>query len=275
MHQSKFVFIPLIYDNINRMTCAWDPDLGDKDTVHSSTVATFMELKDCDVAKAFDANILYKNHNEEKQRGLNLSVLHNRVKWTDLQKVCSLHCLSMLVEAVPSLSDVGPRVNTMLWTTAAKHRMRTGWRTSLHLLATTDFDEANVGENAKILDDMVLNQLRMSKEDMENHLVIVGGDQATVKKLCSLKKFVGLCPHCYSDYGWVVPLIQLWHMGWADLECVLSTHWGASQVNDLLTYHSTNILLGRKVKDVKRPDYYPVQHLVFDTLRAEVLDVWK
>jgi len=122
-----------------------------------------------------------------------------------------------------------------------------------------DFDEANVGENAKILDDMVLNQLRMSKEEMENYLVIVGGDQATVEKLCSLKKFVGSCPHHYNGYGWVLPLIQLWHMGWADLEHVLSTHWGTSQVNDLLTYLSTNILLGRKVKDVKWPDYYPAQ----------------
>jgi len=138
-----------------------------------------------------------------------------------------------------------------------------------------DFDEANVGENVKILDDMVINQLRLSKEDMENRLVIVGGDQATVEKLRSLKKFLGSCPHGYTRYGWVLPLIQLWHMGWADLECVLSTHWGASQANDLSTYHSTNILLGRKVRDVKWPDYYPAQCLVFDTLRAEVLDVWK
>jgi len=34
-------------------------------------------------------------------------------------------------------------------------------------------------------------------------------------------------------------------------------------------------LLGRKVKDVKCPDYYPAQCLIFDTLKAEVLDCWK
>ena len=181
----------------------------------------------------------------------------------------------MLAEAVPSLSQVSTMVNTTLQMTAAKHHMCDGWRTSLHLLATTDFDEANVGENTKILDDMVLNQLRLLKEDMENCLVIVGGDQATVEKIRSLKKFLILCPYSYTRYGWALPLIQLWHMGWTDLECVLSTHWGASQVNDLSTYLSTNILLGRKVKDVKQPDYYPAQCLVLDTLRAEVLDIWK
>ena len=56
----------LIYDNINRMTQAWDPDLGEKDTMHSGTAGTFVEVEDCEIAKAFDASILCKNHDEEK-----------------------------------------------------------------------------------------------------------------------------------------------------------------------------------------------------------------
>ena len=267
----------LIYDKINRMTRAWDPDLGQKDAVHSGTAATFVELEDCNISEAFDASILKKNHDEQKRCGLNINVLHDQVRWQDFRTVVSLHCLSMLAQAVPSLKQVYETVQITLRTTAAKHRMRNGRTTSLHPLATTDFDEANVGENAKILDNMILHQLGLSKEELDNYLIIVGGDQATVEKLRALKKFLTACPHGYTRYGWVLPLIQLWHMGWADLERVLSTHWGTSHANDLSTYHSTNVLLGlgRKVKDVKRPDYYPAQHLVFDTLQAEVLDCWK
>jgi hypothetical protein len=44
----------LIYDNINRMQRAWDPELGQKDTVLSGTAATFVEIKDCNVEKALD-----------------------------------------------------------------------------------------------------------------------------------------------------------------------------------------------------------------------------
>ena len=44
----------LIYDNINRMRRAWDPELGQKDTVLSGTAATFVEIEDCNVEKALD-----------------------------------------------------------------------------------------------------------------------------------------------------------------------------------------------------------------------------
>ncbi|KZP17824.1 hypothetical protein FIBSPDRAFT_864446 [Athelia psychrophila] len=36
-----------------------------------------------------------------------------------------------------------------------------------------------------------------------------------------------------------------------------------------------NILLGRKVKNSDRPNYYPAQHLAFDILNAEVFDFWR
>ncbi|KAI0312119.1 hypothetical protein OF83DRAFT_1176932 [Amylostereum chailletii] len=44
----------LIYDNINRMSRSWNPELGKKDTIHNGTAATFVELEDCDIHKAFD-----------------------------------------------------------------------------------------------------------------------------------------------------------------------------------------------------------------------------
>jgi len=59
------------------MSCVWDPDLGQKDILHSGTVVTFVELEDCDLEKAFDASALWKNHEEERRRGLNINVLHN------------------------------------------------------------------------------------------------------------------------------------------------------------------------------------------------------
>ena len=36
----------LIYDNINRMRRAWDPELGQKDTVLNGTAATLVEIED-------------------------------------------------------------------------------------------------------------------------------------------------------------------------------------------------------------------------------------
>lgn len=61
-------------------------------------------------------------------------------------------------------------------------------------------------------------------------------------------------------------------MGWADLERILKTHWGSP--SDISGFAFVNAHLGRKVKNIKRPDYYPAQALVFDTLQAEILDCW-
>jgi hypothetical protein len=109
-------------------------------------------------------------------------------------------------------------------------------------------------------------------------MLILGRDQSTVEKIRILKRFLADCTHGYSQYGWVLPLIQLWHMGWADLERVLFTHWGSDSgddIGDISTFRAVNILLGQKVKDMKRLDNYPAQGLIFDNLKLEILDCWK
>jgi hypothetical protein len=157
--------------------------------------------------------------------------------------------------------------------------MPDGHVTKIHPLATSGHDEGTTQGNRDVLDDLILRQLGMKKDEVDKLLIIVGGDQSTVEKIRTLQKFLDDCPHGYSQYGWVLPLIQLWHMGWADLERILSTHWGQtasnSETGDMSSFCFVNTILKRKIKDVKRPDYYPTQNFIFDTLRAEIVDCWK
>ncbi|KAI0038909.1 hypothetical protein FA95DRAFT_1550988 [Auriscalpium vulgare] len=265
----------LIYDNINRMFRARDPDRGQQDIINNGTAETFVELDDCDVEQAFDVQALRSAQDSRAREGLTMDVLERRIDWNHMNKIFALHCLRVLVQAVDGLEQYHELVLTRFRTTMAVHRMRKGRVTRLHPMATTDFNEGNTAENGRVLDDMMLSQLGLPKEEVDKLLVIVGGDQSTVEKLRTLKKFLASCPHGYARYGWVLPLIQLWHMGWADLERVLSTHWGKSQASDVSTFKSTNIVMGRKVQNVKRPDYYPAQHLVFDNLKVEILECWR
>ncbi|KII90407.1 hypothetical protein PLICRDRAFT_157547 [Plicaturopsis crispa FD-325 SS-3] len=267
----------LIYDNINRMSRAWDPDVGQKDIIHNGTAATYVELEDCDVEKAFDPNTLRAAQEAQGRKKLNINVLHDRVDWGKLNKTLALQCALILVDHVPTL-DKSKRhrevLELRLRVALAIHRMRRGRKSGIYPLATSNHNEGVTGENAYVLDDLA-TQLGLTKEEVARLLVLIGGDQSTVEKLRALKKFLATCPHGYSNYGWVLPLIQLWHMGWADLERVLRTHWGGTGVDDISSFRTVNVLLGRKVKDEKRPDYYPTQHLVFDNLKVEVLDCWK
>lgn len=76
--------------------------------------------------------------------------------------------------------------------------MRRGRKTKLHPLKTSDFNEGVTTENAKILEDLLISQLGMPKDEVKKMMVIVGGDQSTVEKLRTLKKFMASCPHGYS-----------------------------------------------------------------------------
>ncbi|KAI0077435.1 hypothetical protein K474DRAFT_1771763 [Panus rudis PR-1116 ss-1] len=246
----------LIYDNLNRMKRVWDPELGQKDIMDSGTAATLVVLEDCDFEKAFDLQALKDAQAAGRRRELTEQVLYGRIDWEKLDTVMALHCLSFLAAEI-SRDDVDDFVKLQLQTSSAIHCMRAGRKTEMHPLGTSDHDEGSTGGNRQVLDDLILNQLGLTKEDMDRILTIIGED----------------CVHGYATYDWVLPLIQLWHLGWSDLERILATHWGNQ--SDISSFAYMNQRLSRKVKNVKRPDFYPAQALVFDTLQAEVLDCWR
>lgn len=232
----------------------------------NGTAAVFVVLEDCDPDAAFDVDALAQSQARQGRKALDVNTLFQRIDWVHMEEVMAVHTACFLVQAIPSLSSMQAELNTRLRVNLRKHRMRKGRRTEAYPLATSGHDEGKTEGNAKVLDDLMLRQLGLDKKDIDKIITIVCGDQSTIEKLRTLKRFLNRCPHGYARYGWVLPLIQLWHMGWADLERILSTHWGSS-ASDASTFQFVNELLGRKVKNIKRPDYYPAQSLVFDTLK--------
>lgn len=141
------------------------------------------------------------------------------------------------------------------------------------MMETTDFNEADPGDNAKLLEHLLIHKCGLSKAQVEKLLGIVGGDQSTAEKQRAMKKFLADCPHGFARFGWVLPLIQLWHMGWADIERILKTHWGNR--SDPSSFRVLNSWLKRNVKLTKRPDYYSALHLILDSLRGDILECWR
>ncbi|KAJ6478102.1 hypothetical protein C8R47DRAFT_1051332 [Mycena vitilis] len=269
----------IIYDNINRMLRAWDPDLGQRDAIDNGTASTLVELVGRDFEKALNPKPLKEARAAGLRAQLTTDVLLRRIDTTELNTLMALHCIMFLIAEAPALAPHKSFINLRFRTTHVKHRMPEDHVTIIHPLATSGKDEGTTSGNRDVLDDLILRQLGMEKSEVDKLLLIVGGDQSTVEKLRTLQKFLGDCDHGYARYGWVMPLIQLWHMGWADLERILSTHWGKTATNsereDMSSFYFINTILKRKIKDVKRPDYYPTQNFIFDTLRAEIIDCWK
>ncbi|KAI0693209.1 hypothetical protein BC835DRAFT_1491070 [Cytidiella melzeri] len=275
--------LSIVYDNINRKREVWDAEYGERAVIDSGTVATAIILEDCEPEIAFNIAALEQARAKRLREQLTVEVLLSRIDQGHLNRVLAVHVVSFLVMEFPHLSHFQPMLNNKLRTELATHRMRKGRRTQAFPMAASEHDEGSTEGNRKVIDDLLLNQLGLKKDEVKRMLTIVTGDQSTIEKIRTLKRFLDSCPHGYHQYGWVLPLIQLWHMGWSDLERILDTHWGPKscskesevRIEDVSTFSFVNELLGRKVKNMKRPDYYPAQALVFDTLRAEVLECWR
>lgn len=274
--------LSVVYDNINQKRQVYDPDYGECTVIDSGTAATAVLLEDC-VPEAFSIAVLQAAKTSRLREQLNVEVLLARIDDSHLNNVFAVHVASFLVHNCPHLSRLQPMLNDQLRTELAIHRMRKGRRTKAFPMAASEHNEGSTEGNRKVIDNLMLNQLGLRKEDVNTALTIVTGDQSTIENIRTLKRFLDDCPHGYHQYGWVLPLIQLWHMGWSDLERILDTHWGSTShtekgemhSEDASTFGFINELLGQKVKNVKRPDYYPAQALVFDTLCAEVLKCWR
>jgi hypothetical protein len=87
----------LIYNNINCMQQAWDPDLGQHDAMNSGTAATFVELMNCNVGKAFNPKPLKEARAAGVQAQLTTKVLQEQIDFLELNAVMALHCVVFLI----------------------------------------------------------------------------------------------------------------------------------------------------------------------------------
>lgn len=186
------------------------------------------------------------------------------------------HCILFLVSWVrtKALAEHEKHVLEMFRTTLAKRRIPSGRKSSIYPLGTSAFNEATVRGTKDVLHDVFLRQLNQKPEELVKRLHLIGGDQLTVARLRSLQTYMASCPHGHASVRWALPLILVWHMGWADLARVIRTHYGSGAAGDPSALHHVNVLLKRRVKDEDRPDFYPALRLVLETLKADVLDCW-
>lgn len=240
----------------------------------SGTASTLIELSATNAA-AFDPDPVINARRLRLRSDLTTKMLWSRLDQVHLSAVMALHCMNFLILNCPAISNLSDFVTNEFRTTYAVHRMPDEHKTKAHPLSSSSINEGSAEGCRDALEDILLHQLGVSKEAVQSVMIIIGGDLGTIEKIRALVAISSSCPHGSLSFGWVLPLVQLWHMGWADLARILSTHWGREMARDPSSLWHISTLLGRKVKPVDRPEYYPAQALVFDTLEADVLDCWR
>ncbi|EUC67534.1 hypothetical protein RSOL_553220, partial [Rhizoctonia solani AG-3 Rhs1AP] len=271
----KFDFLVVI-DNINRLRKFWNPRLGQQDIMMSGAASTLIQMQGVPPG-AFKLKPYLDARKQLLRTQLTPDMLWSRIDQQHLGSVLSLHCVNILASHCPSLSDSGllSYVTNEFRTTFALHRMPEHMVTQAHPLSSTALEQGSAEGCGNNLREILLNELKLPPELVAAILVIISGDLGTVEKLRALMALESSCKHGFPSFSWVLPLVQLWHMGWADLARLISTHWGQAATKDPSNLWHKCALLGRNVKPAERPDYYSAQSLVFDVLEADVLDCWR
>ncbi|QRV85550.1 transmembrane protein [Ceratobasidium sp. AG-Ba] len=228
----------------------------------SGTASTLVELIGFDEI-AFDPAPVLDARARRLRVALTPQVLWDRINQKHLSSVMALHCLNFLVKNCVALSGLYEYVNTQFRTTFAIHRMPDGHQTKAHPLSSSNINEGSAEGCRAVLEDILLRQLNLSRKAIEASLTLVGGNLGSIEKVRALISLSSSCPHGYSAFKWVIPLVQLWHMGWADLSRILATFWGKSMSKDPSTLWHNSHQLHRNLKPQDRPEYYPTQQLVF------------
>ncbi|KAG8726539.1 hypothetical protein FRC11_014994 [Ceratobasidium sp. 423] len=234
----------LVIDNINRQKRIWKPDYGQQDMLMSGTVATLVEAIRC-APGTFDSAPVLAARTSGQRQGLTAKVLWDRIDQAHLTNVLAPHCLNFLASNCSELSHLREYANNELRMTYAIHRLPDGHITQAHPLSSSNHNEGSIGGAQDALGDLFLRQLGLTKEQVCEKLRLVGGDMGTIAILETLITLSSQCTHGYNDFKWLIPLVQLWHMGWADMSRIIATFWGEGVSQDASTFWHVCSLLGQ------------------------------
>src|SRR6202011_1270562 len=86
-------------------------------------------------------------------------------------------------QTVPSLAIHREFINERFRTTLQSHCMKPGWKSKIHPLQTSGINEGKTRGQINVIDDLGLQQLKLTAAELEKLLLILGGDQSTVEKI--------------------------------------------------------------------------------------------
>ncbi|QRW07393.1 transmembrane protein [Ceratobasidium sp. AG-Ba] len=181
----------------------------------SGTASTLVELLGYEEG-ALDPAPVLDAQARQLRRALTPQILWGRINWGHLSSIMALHCLNFLVRNCTTISNVSEYVTSQLRQAFAIHRMPDGHQTKAHPLSSSNINENSAAGCRDALEDILIRQLGLSREAVAAAMLIIGGDLGSIEKVRALIALSSSCPHGYSDFRWIIPLVQLWHMGWAD-----------------------------------------------------------
>ncbi|GBE87760.1 hypothetical protein SCP_1104370 [Sparassis crispa] len=130
----------ILYDNVNKMSRAWQKMLAHSDEVHSGTAATLIKLEDVPMG-ALDLDPLLSNLLKKERLKITLKDLLDDIDWAHIRGVGAGHVLRIWLKYIPILS---PRRDAVvkLFTESHKKRLLRLRKSEIESLRCSNIDES-------------------------------------------------------------------------------------------------------------------------------------
>lgn len=265
----KKVTLHFVYDNVNQYARVWRPSLGAESLLESGTAGYMIVLPDVDASVM--NGLEYERRRRELDRDrITWQRLRSDLDYGHLENVMIGRILKILLDHVPYLSQChSDFLRRFIETKCAKHPV-TLRKTEYYALQCSSFDEATTSGNRDVVHDFLLRQLGIKEEDVDGRVIGFSGDQLTVSRLRTLSMQTSSGSSWFSRNRFLLPQIELWHMGAAFQKAIFNCHWSDDVSKGNIGLHYATDRLRRKINP-KKLDYYPADRLLEVTVASLVL----
>ncbi|KAJ7829381.1 hypothetical protein B0H14DRAFT_3088117 [Mycena olivaceomarginata] len=262
----------IILDNVQEYVDVYEQGIGRQSQLKVGTAATWVGLQDC-APGAFDAADYYARIALKQRKGLTFASLFDDLDWEHIERVTNLHWVRVLVEFVPELKSLLPRINNMFRSDPiAKHRMRADRPANFFQpLGTNSEHETETQGMERAVRDFE-TQLGMDPDADTGLLTWIRGDGALYANLLRLNKYCAPL----GKFKNKIMTPEIWHTGATDLNSIAANHYGLATSSDPSSLSKSSNAAGfKRPSNIKSCDYYPTMRNFTLIWTAHVLDCWR
>ncbi|KAJ7501869.1 hypothetical protein B0H11DRAFT_2188720 [Mycena galericulata] len=273
---NKTIYWQIVLDNVQQYCRARDHRIGREDILKICTAATAKLLEDC-AAGAFNLQDHLDRVMRRERRELTMESLFEDIDWDYVQELMALHWVLVLVTFIPQLAHLRKEVSA-LFKSEGMTKLRLRLRKSVMQAPGTNAERETEtqGMMRAILDFAM--QMGLDEKALDNLILMVRGDGASVAAMWRIKKFLAAHPSHYKTFRNLVPPgPELWHTRWTQLNTIASNYYGppASADPSSLSKSASAAAGAKRPANLKKVDFFPTSRSMQLFFEARVLDCWR
>ena len=154
-----------------------------------------------------------------------------------------------------------------------RQKMPKGHCTKQYPLRTSTLDESSVLGNIAVVNDVYINQLKLTHEQLVDQAVPSINDQSTNARIWSAKALRTKDINPFTQLQFLQLGFGLFHLCMNLIWALLHVHRGSIQQVGSLSYFFS--LLDRSQLGCEHPDYHTLLSTLFQILHGVILDAWR